>query len=344
MSTTIHDVAEAAGVSITTVSHVLSGRGRVSQRTRDRVLRTANELGYRANVHAQQLVTRRSRILAIQISNSVEPTSTNALVPNSEYFLEVLNGAMDAAAARSYALILVPSDVDVVNLREFAVDGVILVDPLGDESVFSGSWDSRTNPVVTTGRPLDERCRVDAVVDNDLSGAAELMLDHLRMQGYRRPALVTTEPVRSYTADILAGYTRWVISGGGQPRVVTVDERPSLEDARNALTTLMEQPDPPDAVFTSSEYLAVGVLQAAQRRGLRVPEDLGICSAVDSGLLQLITPQVTGMFVHPRQVGREAAGVLVDLIEGRNTTASVEVPVRLNKRTSTRTTTRSAGA
>ncbi|UGQ12025.1 LacI family transcriptional regulator [Yinghuangia sp. ASG 101] len=342
MPTTIHDVADAAGVSITTVSHVLSGRGRVSQKTRDLVLRKANELGYRANVHAQQLVTRRSRTLAVQIANSVEPTSANALVPNSEYFLEVLNGAMDAAAARSYALILVPPDVAVVNLREFAVDGLILVDPLGNESVFSDAWDSRT-PVVTTGRPLDGRCRVDAVVDNDLSGAAMLMLDHLRAQGYRRPALITTEPVRSYTADILAGYRAWAASRGGEAVVVTVDERPSREDAGQALQTLLQRDDPPDVIFTSSEHLAVGVLQAAQRHGLRVPEDLGICSAVDSGLLQLITPQVTGMFVHPRQVGREAAKALVDLIEGSGAAASIEVPVRLNMRTSTNLAAGAAG-
>jgi DNA-binding LacI/PurR family transcriptional regulator len=334
VSVTIRDVAASAGVSITTVSHVLSGQGRISERTRQRVLKAAAELGYRANVHAQQLVTRRSRTLAIQIANSVDASSTCALVPNSDYFLEVLNGAAEAAAKRSYALILIPPDAEPDSLDAFVVDGAILVDPRGDEPFFSGPWDSR--PLVTTGRPIRPWRDVPVTVDNDLGGAAELMIDHLADQGYRRPAMITTDTSRSYTSDMLAGYRGAAARHGFEPIVVEVDEPPTREGAARALGRILDRVPAPDAVFTSSENLALGVLNEALRRELKVPVDLGIASAVDSGALQLTSPQITGMFVYPRDVGREAAAALIDLVEGRPVTArTIEIPVRLNVRDST---------
>lgn len=330
--TTIRDVAAAAGVSITTVSHVLSGQGRIPQRTRNRVLEVASELGYRANVHAQQLVTRRSRTLAVQIANSVATGAV--LVPNSEYFLEVLNGAAEAAAQRSYATILVPPDAGLDGLAAFGVDGVLLVDPRGDEPFFTGRW--QTRPLVTVGRPISPLRDVPVTVDNDLVGAAMLMVDHLWEQGYRRPALITTDMGRSYTHDIAAGYARSVRERGGEPVIAEIGEPSTPDGAVEALAGLLDRRVPPDAVVTSSEILALGVVQEAAGRGIDVPGELGVCSAVDSCSLRLVAPRVTGMSVHPRQVGHAAATALMSLVEdGVARSRTVEVPVRLNVRAST---------
>ncbi|MEU3622406.1 LacI family transcriptional regulator [Amycolatopsis coloradensis] len=337
MSPTIRDVAAAAGVSITTVSHVLSGQGRISEDTRRRVARAAAELGYQASVHAQQLVTRRSRTLAIQLANSVDASNACALVPNSDYFLEVLNGAAEAASKRSYGLLLTPPDADLDRLNAFAVDGAVLVDPRGDEPFFATGW-CRDRPLVTVGRPLASSCPVPVVVDNDLVAAARLMLDHLADHGYQRPAMITTDTSRSYAADLVAGYTGWAEDRGLEPVVVEVDEPPTTEGTAEALGRLLDRRVCPDAVFTTSENLALGVLQEARRRRLAVPGELGISSAVDSGSLRLTSPRITGMFVHPREVGGRAATALMDLIEGGTPDGGqsrIEVPVRLNPREST---------
>ncbi|AIG77213.1 Hypothetical protein AJAP_21775 [Amycolatopsis japonica] len=337
MSPTIRDVAAAAGVSITTVSHVLSGQGRISEQTRQRVARAAAELGYQASVHAQQLVTRRSRTLAIQLANSVDASSACALVPNSDYFLEVLNGAAEAASKRSYGLLLAPTDADLDRLNAFAVDGAILVDPRGDEPFFASGW-CRDRPLVTVGRPMAAPCPVPVVVDNDLVAAARLMLDHLADNGYERPAMITTDTRRSYAADLVAGYTGWMRDRGREPAVAEIDEPPTTEGTAEALGRLLDRRIGPDAVFTTSENLALGVLHEARRRRLAVPGELGICSAVDSGSLRLVSPQVTGMFVHPREVGGRAATALMDLVEGTASSVEphrIEVPVRLNAREST---------
>ena len=333
MAATIREVAEAAGVSITTVSHVLNGQGRVAETTRRRVAQVAVDLGYRPNVHAQQLVTRKSRTVAIQIAAFTAPTGGSALIPRSDYFLEVLNGASEAAAERGYALILTPPNVDAQSMDEFAVDGAIVVDPRGDEPLFAGPWGRR--PVVTTGRPLRSDLPV-AVVDNDHRAAAREMLGHLAANGYSRPALLTTETSRSYTRDLCDAYLAWAERHGVTPRVVEVAEPPTEDAAARALGALLDGPEPPDSIFASCEDLALGVLHEAQRRGVRVPEELAVCSAVDSGSLQLTSPQVSGVYLHPRELGRRAAEVVVDLIEGGDGAgAGVQVPARVVARAST---------
>lgn len=335
MAATIRDVAATAGVSITTVSHALSGRGRISETTRQRVVSVAAALGYQASTHAQQLVTRRSRILAIQIANSVDSVAGAALVPNSDYFLEVLNGAAEAATQASYAVLMTPLNADPDSLDAFGIDGAILVDPRGDEPFFRTHRASGF-PLVTTGRPIAVPQHVPVVVDNDLVAAVEPMLTHLRDNGYRRPAIITTDTSRSYTFDLVTGYTRWTVAHGLSPMVVELDEPPTLQGTARALGDLLDRPFPPDAVLTTSENLALGVLHEAQTRGLDVPNDLGICSAVDSGSLQLTSPQITGMFVHPREVGRKAAEALMALIDdAAGTQHTIEIPVRLNARAST---------
>lgn len=332
---TIQDVAREAGVSITTVSHVLGDRGRVAEATRQRVKRAAAALGYRANVHAQQLMTRRSRTFAVQIANSVQATDGCSLVPNSEYFLELLNGAAEVADERSYALVMASPTASPFDLAQFAVDGVILVDPTGEEAWFSPQLKPKP-PIVTTARPIVRGRRIRAVVDHRLQDAAAAMLDHLWEEGYRKPAFITTERTRSYTWDLTEGYRSWAESRGVTPRVVEIAEQPTLQDAGQALASLLDSKTPPDAVFTSAEYLAIGALHEAQNRGISVPAELGVCSAVDSGALQLTSPQITGTFVFPRDVGRKAASALIDVIEGTaEPPRFIEVPVELHVRRST---------
>lgn len=334
MPTTIREVAEAAGVSITTVSHVLSGQGRVAEGTRRRVEQAVAELAYRPNVHAQQLVTRKSRTVAIQVAGFAGHISSSALIPRSDYFLDLLNGAAEAAAERGYAVILTPPSADAATVEEFAVDGVIVVDPRGDEPLFSDRW-HHAHRMVTTGRPTMVE-QVAAVVDNDHRAAAVAMLEHLAEQGYRRPALMITTTVRSYTSDVLEAYTAWTAAHGMPPVVVTVDEPPTENAAAEALRWLLDRDPRPDAVYASAEDLALGVLHEAQQRGLRVPEELGVCSAVDSSVLQLTSPQITGMFLHPRDIGRAAAGALLDVLDDAGAPPrDVNVPAELFARGST---------
>ena len=336
MGVNIRDVAAMAGVSVTTVSHVLNKQGRVAPETRKRVESVAAQLGYRANIHAQQLVTRRSRTLAIQVSRLAMASKSTALVPNSEYFLEVLNGAAAAADELGYALILTPPAVSAETIEAFGIDGAIIVDPLGDEPLFHSMGD-RSPRLVTTGRPGDGTAH-PFTVDNDHRAAAVAMLDHLVEQGYGFPAVVVTDTSRSYVRDLITGYEEWALSRSSPRVVFEPEETEQLSAGAVAVRDLMQLNPRPDAIYAGSEDLAIEIFHEAFRQGLRIPEDLALCSAVDSYTLQLTSPTVTGMYLYPRDVGRRAAELVIELVEagGELADRSVVVPTRLAMRDSTR--------
>jgi DNA-binding LacI/PurR family transcriptional regulator len=300
----IVDVAAAAGVSPTTVSHVLNNRGRIAEETRIKVLKAASQLGYQANVHAQQLVTRRSRIIAIQMPDLGDTPGPS--LPHSAYFLELINGAAAAADSSGYALVVSPSGGKANVLNGFAIDGAIIVDPHGEEPVF------RTDvPMVTIGVALHETREV-LTVDNDHAGATRTVLDHFAEQGRRRPALVADRTRRSYVKDVLTGYRSWVAELGAPERIVTVG---SLDKAAvdEAFTELLAAPV--DAVYTSSDDLALALLDAASRAGVRVPQELAIASAVDDRSLALTSPQISATNLFPFRTGETAAELLIERLE-----------------------------
>jgi DNA-binding LacI/PurR family transcriptional regulator len=331
VAVTIRDVAAAAGVSLTTVSHALSNQGRIGQSTRERVLQVAADLGYTANVHAQQLVTNRSRTLAIQVAPFDPASESSMLIPNSEYFLELLNGASAEAGRSGYALVLTPPGVGPRAVTAFAVDGAIIVDPHGDEGLLDPAW-TASHPVVTAGRTATRRDDPH-IVDNDHLAATTNALEHMWEQGFRRPAAIITDRARSYTRDVVDAYTAFARTRGIPARTV---ETGTGSAAGDALRMLLDSDDPPDAVYAGSEDIAMDVLQAAVRSGVRVPTDLGLCSCVDSSTFNLTCPEITGVFCNPRTIGERAVALLIELVEGNEPAQRVvTVPTELRVRSST---------
>jgi DNA-binding LacI/PurR family transcriptional regulator len=333
MAPNIYEVARAAGVSVTTVSHALSGRGRVAPATRERVLRIAQEVGYAANPHAQRLVSGRSRTLAIQIAGFGVAGSTEFL-PDASFFLDLLNAASARAAEREYELVIAAYDLDPQRAQSLAIDGAVVVDPSGDE-VLLREMPDRGIPVVTTSRPTSGAMRFPWV-DNDQGGMAVRALDHFVRMGYRRPAVIATARRRSYVADIIDGYAEWSRRRGTEPIVVELSEPPSEAAAGRAARRLLSRPDPPDAFYATYDRLALGVLREMRRIGLAVPRDIGIASAVDGDVLRWVEPSITAADIKPALLGSHAISMLVDLVEGTPVSASVLVPSRLVVRQSTR--------
>ena len=300
----IREVAAAAGVSPTTVSHALNNRGRIAEETRVRVLQAARQLGYQANVHAQQLVTRRSRIIAIQMP-ALEISRGPAL-PDSAYFLDLINGAAAAADSSGYALVITPSGGKASIFGGFAIDGAIIVDPQGDEPIFATGV-----PVVTVGIALCETHDVLAV-DNDHATAARVVLDHFKKNGRVRPAMVADDTRRSYVNDVMSGYRDWVRDHGAQDITLTLG---SFDHRAVDQVIAKLREDRADAVYTSSDDLALALLDGASRAGIAVPSELAIASAVDCRSLTLTSPQISATNLFPFRTGGTAAQLLMDRLE-----------------------------
>lgn len=335
MAANIRDVAKLADVSITTVSHVLSGRGRVASATKERVLTAIADLNYQANIHAQRLVSQKSRTLAFQIASFTQSSTSTTLIPNSNYFLEVLNAAANEAASREYVLLILSAGVDPSLLDRYGIDGVLIIDPRGDERIFQ----TNSNPdwlIVTNGRIGSDFTSHIGIVDNDHRRTTRETLLHLRAEGYERPALITTDLGRSYTRDIADEYRDWCKEEGLSPVIVELPEPPTQQAAATAARKILARRNPPDAILASAEDLALGVLHAAQDQGLSVPEDLGIVSAVDSSILLVATPSITGVYLDPETTGISAVNMLISALEDQaEFPQRVTIPSKVRIRDST---------
>ena len=334
--TTIADVAKLAHVSITTVSHVLSGKRPVAEATRRRVLEATQELNYRPAMTARGLATGRAMALGLQF-----PFEGEQLLLNP-YFPAVLESLSAAAIEAGFTFVLLPArrseafPLDIL-LESQQLDAAIVVDPM-DTNDLIPTLRTAGLPVVTIGRYLG-RARTLSV-DSDSAGGVREAILHLAEQGYRRPALISHLTDRySYIADIERGFRDAV----GQARIRPIIERAADLSERagyDAAIDLLGRRHPPDAIVAAVERQAIGVLAAARELGLRVPQDLGVIGGGNSYLARAATPSLTSIDVQPDQQGSaavELARLAIDAAAGQAPSPdSMTIEARLEVRDSTR--------
>jgi DNA-binding LacI/PurR family transcriptional regulator len=326
----IKAVAEAAGVSVTTVSHALNGKGRLAPGTRDRIARIAEELGYRANATARNLVSGRSGLLGLAVSR---PDSAPAAIADVPYFVELLSAATSASIEHGYALVLAGGGD---ALGGVALDGAIIVDPVPGDPLVADLL-ARRVPLVTAGRLPGPHRDAAPSVDNDHRSGTRRMLEHLAARGARRVALVTGPSGPSYIDDSLLAYREWCMDAGTAPAVAQVDDALSEAAAFAATSALLRGEDAPDAVFATIDRLALGALLAAQEHGLGVPGELLVAMSTDSEAGRRARPPITALNLQPQRIGRLAVETLVGLVDGREPAERhAVVPTRLISRGSTR--------
>ncbi len=306
----IADVAAEAGVSITTVSHALNGKGRLTEETRRRVREVAERLGYRPSALARSLAGGRTGILALTVSFVDDIAAT---LGDYDYFIQVMNAATSAALERGFSLTLVPTNARGEVLERLPLDGAIVVDPVPGDAIVD-RLDRRGIPIVTTGRRPEGPA--DACwVDNDHVAGTRAMIEHLAEQGATRVALLTAKPRQSYTIDALEAFEATIAALGLEGVVETVTESLSESGAYAAASRLLESPNPPDAIYATLDRLALGALLAAEARGIRVPEELRIAGCTDSQAARSSRPTLTALSLNPEWIGTEAVDLLVTMIE-----------------------------
>jgi DNA-binding LacI/PurR family transcriptional regulator len=328
----IKEVAAAAGVSVTTVSHALNDKGRLPEATRQRVRTIADELGYRPNATARNLVVGRTGLLGLAVSQRGGPPFA---VTDFAYFAQLMIAASTAAIADGYALVLAPADSALSPQGGITVDGAIIVDPVRDDPLVA-SLQRAGITVVTTGRVPgdDER---SCWVDNDHIAGTCAMLDHLARRGGRRIALMTSPLEISYTLDVERAYLGWCARHRVEPLIKATEMGLTERAGYAAASELLELPEPPDAIFATYDRLAYGTLLAAEGRGVRVPEDLLLATtATESQAPEQARPSLTTLNLHPEEIGRCAAALLVELLDEEEPARHVVVPHRVVARASTR--------
>jgi len=327
---TIRQIADLAGVSIATVSRVLNGRDDVSDETRDLVSRVIRENGYTANRSARGLSAGRTGLVGILVP-LVYPA----------YFSAILAGAAEALSERNLQIVLSPTghehdrEVSVLDRLHGLTDGALIILPEESSDELERLLDGGYRFVVLDPlMPLDDR--IPSVSAAHTSGADQAMR-HLLELGHRRIAQITGPSGWVATEDRRRGYRGALAAAGILPdSALEIEAEPEIAPGRDAATYLLDLPEPPTAIFAFNDNIAIGAIQAARARGIRVPDDLSIVGFDDVEHAVIVTPALTTVRQPLAEMGRTAVSLLNRLLDGHGfETLHLELATRLVVRDST---------
>lgn len=307
----IEDVARAASVSITTVSHALSGRGQVAASTRDRVRRVADELGYIPNRFASALRGQRSQILGF-VSDDIATTP---------FATRVVLGAQDAAAERSQLLVVVNSNSDreieskqISALLTAQIDAVVYARMFHQgASVLPRELQRIPTALVDT---TDERSVAPSVTPDEVQ-IGRLATETLLAAGHTRIAHLTVSGVGRGSVGRMTGYTQAMAAAGREPRVFTGGDPGTSEAGRTAFAAMLAA-DGRDvtAVFSFNDPMSMGIYQAAIRAGISIPDDLSVVSVDDfEPVAAALLPGLTTVSLPHYEMGRWGVRTALALLE-----------------------------
>lgn len=321
MSVTIKDVARLAGVSPSTVSRVLAGSAKISPKTQEKVRQALRELNYHPHAGARSLVTGNSRTIGMITARPATQTFATS------FFWEAIQGIGSVLETTGYNLLLSTARDETAGreaclemLRSRHADGVILTmsqleDPL-IQALVAEKW-----PFVLIGRPADREGQLVpdvSYVNNDNVSATAAVVAHLVSVGHRRIGFITGPRERVYCYDRLQGYREGLEQAGipFDPDLVS-EGNITRSEGSQALERLMSLQNPPSAVVAVDDILALGVLDAALKMGLRIPGDLALACFNDSPLWAWTRPRLTAVRIPMYDLGVMAARMLIGLLKGR---------------------------
>ena len=331
----IHAVARRAGVSTATVSRVLSRPGVVAPDTRLKVLKAVEHLGYTPNSAAKHLRTQRSGKILVTVPDISNP-----------FFSLILQGIEDAAQREGYAVLLGDTQHDEKREERYALmlsrkeaDGLIFLGhrlpKVAAELVRAMAPDCA--PVVN-GCEFSPSLGVPGVHIDNAKAATEAM-EHLYGLGHRRIGVVTGPLGSPLSRDRLCGATACAHAhqnGSGDENLIVMHGDFSITSGSAAADRLLDLPAPPTAIFCFNDEMAIGVIDAARRKGVKVPGQLSVVGFDDIRFARHVDPPLTTIAQPMRDIGRGTVRLLLDILAGRTIPPpSVTLPHALIVRAST---------
>jgi LacI family transcriptional regulator len=315
---TMADVARLAGVSKQTVSRVLNGTGRTSEKTRRRVERAIRELNYRRSGVARSLATNSSLTLGL-----VVPALDNP------YYADIAQGAELAAWEEGYNLFLCNVFQDagreaaaLRSLEDRGADGVIVDTPRLPEGALAELL-GRYKAAVVIGREVPLEVASSIVVDD--AAGVRLALEALHAAGRRRVAMLAGPDLFASSTVRREAFERYEQACGlfDPARVVITD---TSSEASFAATRELLTRAPFDALVCFNDIMAAGALRALQTSGVRVPEEVAVVGHDDIPMAAWLSPPLATVRVPKREIGRRAVATLVASLSGAAATRVVLTP------------------
>ncbi len=312
---TLEDVARLAGVSKMTVSRVLNGKLYVTAEKVERVERAIAELGYMANVSARRLSSRRAHVIALEAPK---------YDPGSGWSMGIYYGAAEKASALGYEVLLHPFGLNEPDAeRELTrlvqtgrADGMLLFPFLEPQLAIFERLLANGIPAVAVHPPRSAK-RIPHVTVTDERGARE-MGHHLLSMGHRRIAVISGPPFLRASEERLEGFRSALDQEGvAFDATLMVESDMRFQSGLVIGRQILTRTPRPTAIFAFNDELAAGVIQAAHRLGLRVPDDVSVAGFDDTPLAQKLSPPLTTVRQPTVELASDATELLIRLIESK---------------------------
>jgi LacI family transcriptional regulator, galactose operon repressor len=311
---TIYHIAERVGVSPSTVSRALSGRGYCGEKTKTKILAAAKEMNYAPDSAAQMLKMRQTKKIIFAVPDICNP-----------FYFDMINGINQVLEAYGYLLILIYTKHSlkeelraIQNLKEKVADGMIMVSFNFNETNI-GAINAVQAPVVLTNKYVSPagNDRFDYVYTDAYLGV-KLGTEHLIAQGFRRIGFIGGNGSEQTGHERFCGF-RDALEKADIP--VLPDYAAESDYTENGgyatAKSWLLQPDLPEAIVCTNDLMAIGVMKACEEAAIRIPEDIAIVGMDNLDIASRVYPKLSSVSLNQEEIGRRSAQVLMDRLHGK---------------------------
>ncbi len=320
---TIRDVANRAGVSQSTVSHVLNKTRVVEEATRQKVLNAIEELGYRPSQVARSLISKRTKTAGLLISDVSNP-----------FYPDVILGVEEIAFTEDYSIFLCNTNYDlerglklVQSLVDKSVDGILFMSSSMSLQMVQEAVENQIHAVVLDWEDSNLQEMASTITINFESGIQQAVR-HLVEGGHQRIAHVSG-PLSLWTAQVRKQcFLKALEQNGLDPQQAAIIEGDlRIEGGRKAFEQLWQLNPRPTAVFAANDLMALGLVWAARNSGLELPKDLSVVGLDDIDLASKVSPSLSTIALPRREIGKMAMQMLLEMIRNGKEAAKSRITV-----------------
>ncbi|HUC93895.1 MAG TPA: LacI family DNA-binding transcriptional regulator [Paenibacillus sp.] len=311
---TIYHIAERVGVSPSTVSRALSGRGYCGEKTKSKIIAAAKEMNYAPDSAAKMLKMRQTNKIIFAVPDICNP-----------FYFDMINGINQVLEEHGYLLILfytkhsLKEELKAIqNLKEKVADGMIMVSfNFGEENI--RAINALRAPVVLTNKYVspEGRDRFDYVYVDTYTGI-KLATEHLIKQGIEKIGYIGGNLGEQTGYQRFCGY-RDALLDSNLPLVDGLVAESNYTESGGYLTanSMLERNDRPQGIVAANDLMAIGVMKACEEAGLRIPDDIAIVGMDNLDIASRVHPKLTSVSLMQEEIGRRAAQVLIDRLQGK---------------------------
>lgn len=310
---TIYTIADRVGVSPSTVSRALSGRGYCSPKTKSKILAAAQEMNYAPDHAAKMLKMRQTNKIIFAVPDICNP-----------FYFDMINGINQVLEEHDYLMILfytkhrLQEEMKAIQtLRENVADGMIMVSfDFGEENI--GAINALQAPVVLTNKYVspDGSDRFDYVYVDTYDGIKQ-STEHLIKQGLRSIAYVGGNLSEQTGHERFCGYRDAMLEAGIPLTPRFIAESDYTESGGYAMAKAwLQGPDHPEGIVAANDLMAIGVMKACEEAGLKIPHDVAVVGMDNLDIASRVYPKLTSVALQQEEIGRKAAQILMDRIMG----------------------------